>query len=171
MHRLLWLVCLPIFIHTWKIDGYFLDHTDTVETSSNNEDKTESEEIVPAPLRRTKVSSISINIPAAGLGVRPTSMVSTSTLDEGGFNEPYPEIKARLKPHDSSDSPVESVVQEEPLTPRKLDEKEIEALYAVPHKVSKDVYLQQAGKRQCSLATKFTKKNLKKIKTFFCFCC
>lgn len=121
-----------------------MDHTDTVETSSNNEEKTESEEIVPAPTRRTKVSSISINIPAAGLGVRPTSMVSTSTLDEGGFNEPYPEIKARLKPHDSSDSPMEIEQLEElptPPTPRKLDEKEIEALYAVPHKVSEDVCL------------------------------
>ncbi|XP_071057520.1 uncharacterized protein [Onthophagus taurus] len=48
--------------------------------------------------RRTKVSSISLNIPAAGLGSRPPSIVSTSTLDEGGFNEPTPEIKAKLKP-------------------------------------------------------------------------
>lgn len=29
--------------------------------------------------------------------------MSTSTLDEGGFNEPYPEIKAKLKPHDDTD--------------------------------------------------------------------
>ncbi|KAI4469914.1 hypothetical protein MML48_1g11233 [Holotrichia oblita] len=53
--------------------------------------------------KRTKISSISLNIPAAGLGSRPPSVVSTSTLDEGGFNEPYPEIKAKLKPHEDGD--------------------------------------------------------------------
>lgn len=36
-------------------------------------------------------------MPAVGLGVRPPSIISTST-DEGGFNEPSPEIKAKLKP-------------------------------------------------------------------------
>lgn len=124
------LICLPLV----TIPHAFLFCTDTIE-SSKNEEKTESEEIVPAPMRRTKVSSISINIPAAGLGVRPASIISTSTLDEGGFNEPCPEIKARLKPH--TDSPVEAEQEELPTppTPRKLDEKEIEALYAVPHKV------------------------------------
>lgn len=48
------------------------------------------------------VSSIALNIPAAGLGSRPASIVSTSTLDEGGFNEPSPEIKAKLKPHEDN---------------------------------------------------------------------
>ncbi|XP_017477051.1 PREDICTED: uncharacterized protein LOC108367039 isoform X2 [Rhagoletis zephyria] len=44
-------------------------------------------------------SSISVQLPAAGLGSRPPSIISTSTsLDEGGFNEPSPEIKAKLKP-------------------------------------------------------------------------
>lgn len=52
-----------------------------------------------SPIRK-KVSSISVNIPAAGLGERPPSIVSStgSTLDEGGFNEPSPEIRARLAP-------------------------------------------------------------------------
>lgn len=40
-----------------------------------------------------KVSSICINLPAAGLGNRPAS-VHSSINDEGGFNEPSPEIKA-----------------------------------------------------------------------------
>lgn len=44
-----------------------------------------------------KVSSICFNMPAVGLGARPPSIISTST-DEGGFNEPSPEIKAKLKP-------------------------------------------------------------------------
>jgi neurabin len=46
---------------------------------------------------KTKVSSICLNLPAAGLGQRPPSVVSSLT-DEGGFNEPSPEIKAKLKP-------------------------------------------------------------------------
>lgn len=44
-----------------------------------------------------RVSSICFNMPAVGLGARPPSIISTST-DEGGFNEPSPEIKAKLKP-------------------------------------------------------------------------
>ena len=50
---------------------------------------------VQATKRTTKVSSICLNIPAVGLGARPPSITST---DEGGFNEPSPEIKAKLKP-------------------------------------------------------------------------
>lgn len=42
------------------------------------------------------MSSICIQLPAAGLGQRPPS-VHSSITDEGGFNEPSPEIKA-LKP-------------------------------------------------------------------------
>ncbi|XP_055628397.1 uncharacterized protein LOC129769897 isoform X3 [Toxorhynchites rutilus septentrionalis] len=49
--------------------------------------------------RRKKVSSICFQLPAAGLGARPPSIISSSTTtDEGGFNEPSPEIKAKLKP-------------------------------------------------------------------------
>lgn len=44
--------------------------------------------------RSTKVSSICLNIPAAGLGSRPPSIISSVSADEGGFNEPLPEIKA-----------------------------------------------------------------------------
>lgn len=42
------------------------------------------------------MSSICIQLPAAGLGQRPPS-VHSSITDEGGFNEPSPEVKA-LKP-------------------------------------------------------------------------
>lgn len=50
--------------------------------------------------RRKKAStSICFKVPAAGLGARPPSIISSSTTtDEGGFNEPSPEIKAKLKP-------------------------------------------------------------------------
>jgi neurabin len=44
--------------------------------------------------RSKKVSSICIELPAAGLGQRPPSIHSSVTTDEGGFNEPSPEIKA-----------------------------------------------------------------------------
>ncbi|EDS29717.1 conserved hypothetical protein [Culex quinquefasciatus] len=49
--------------------------------------------------RRKKVSSICFQVPAAGLGARPPSIVSSSTTtDEGGFNEPSPRVVANLKP-------------------------------------------------------------------------
>lgn len=71
------------------------------------------------------MSSITVNIPAAGLGSRPPSVVSTGTLDEGGFNEPFPEIKARLRPHEGSPkNETESGSRED-----------IEALYAKPNKL------------------------------------
>lgn len=44
--------------------------------------------------RSKKVSSICVNLPAAGLGSRPPSIISSVSTDEGGFNEPLPEIKA-----------------------------------------------------------------------------
>uniref|UniRef100_A0A182NIN7 Neurabin-1 n=1 Tax=Anopheles dirus TaxID=7168 RepID=A0A182NIN7_9DIPT len=57
--------------------------------------------------RRTKVSSICFDVPAAGLGNRPPSIISSSTTtDEGGFNEPSPEIKAKLKPAYEFDLPL-----------------------------------------------------------------
>uniref|UniRef100_A0A6P7H1J0 Neurabin-1 n=2 Tax=Diabrotica virgifera virgifera TaxID=50390 RepID=A0A6P7H1J0_DIAVI len=109
-----------------------------------------TEEVVVAS-RKTKVSSISLNIPAAGLGSRPSSIISTTTSDEGGFNEPSPKIEAKLKPHEESlydfpineDKPLEytdspdDVSEYQDLTihePTKLTPAEIEALYAVPHK-------------------------------------
>ena len=46
-----------------------------------------------AQRRSKKVSSLCIQLPAAGLGQRPPSIHSSIT-DEGGFNEPSPEIKA-----------------------------------------------------------------------------
>lgn len=57
---------------------------------------------VSATKRTNKVSSICLNIPAVGLGSRPPSIIST---DEGGFNEPSPEIKAKLKPSYTFDPP------------------------------------------------------------------
>lgn len=49
-----------------------------------------------------------MNIPAAGLGSRPPSLVSTvsSSVDEGGFNEPSPDICAKLKPAYPFDPPI-----------------------------------------------------------------
>lgn len=45
-------------------------------------------------------------MPAAGLGSRPPSIVSSATsFDEGGFNEPSPEIKAKLRPAYEYESP------------------------------------------------------------------
>lgn len=48
--------------------------------------------------RSKKVTSICLNIPAAGLGSRPPSVISSVSTDEGGFNEPLPEIKAITSP-------------------------------------------------------------------------
>ncbi|XP_076264918.1 protein phosphatase 1 regulatory subunit spinophilin isoform X4 [Rhynchophorus ferrugineus] len=118
---------------------------------SNKDDNKTDDSLVVS--RRTKVSSISLNIPAGGLPSRPASIITTS--DEGGFNEPSPKIEAKLKPHEDSlydfplneDIPVKysdnspedvneysegDVVQE--INPVKLTQAEIEALYAVPNK-------------------------------------
>lgn len=115
------------------IKNLFIDHTE----NKRNEEKTEDVIAVP---RRTKVSSISLNIPAAGLGSRPPSIVSTSTTDEGGFNEPCPSIKAKLKPHDNDSAcgtPTKSEAGSElsfEETEKKCSESKVEAIYAVPHK-------------------------------------
>ncbi|XP_030765622.1 neurabin-1 isoform X6 [Sitophilus oryzae] len=136
-----WRMCLRIRLLCIDCSGNHENH--------KNENKTDDSLIVP---KRTKVSSISLNIPAAGLGSRPASIVTTS--DEGGFNEPSPKIEARLKPHEESlydfplneDIPVKysdnspedvseycegDVVKDNPI---KLTQAEIEALYAVPNK-------------------------------------
>lgn len=83
--------------------------------------------------------------------------MSTSTSDEGGFNDPLPEIKARLIPHEDSlyEEPFGEISQRDVpkkteekyedhvdftnetnsfVYPRQLSAQEIEALYAVPHK-------------------------------------
>lgn len=46
------------------------------------------------------MSSICINLPAAGLGQRPPSIHSSVTTDEGGFNEPSPKIQALSPTYD-----------------------------------------------------------------------
>lgn len=73
---------------------------DQSNEAPKDKDKDTSEDVNQK--RNKMVSSINLNIPAAGLGSRPVSMISTSTLDEGGFNEPSPEIKAKLRPHEES---------------------------------------------------------------------
>lgn len=85
---------------------------------------------------------------------RPASIISsTTTSDEGGFNEPSPRIEAKLKPHEESiydfpvneDKPFEYTDSPEDIneypecqslqhSPTKLTPAQIEALYAVPHK-------------------------------------
>lgn len=84
------------------------------------------------------------------MGSRPPSIVSTSTLDEGGFNEPYPEIKAKLKPHEdticassessssssSSNSAMDENVVSKLITVESVERKPLEPIYAVPHKLA-----------------------------------
>lgn len=79
---------------------------------SNNQTDTDG----AANTTSKKVSSICFNMPAVGLGARPPSIISTST-DEGGFNEPSPEVKAKLKPAYTFelDSSVAEVPQHHPL--------------------------------------------------------
>ncbi|CAH1180314.1 unnamed protein product [Phaedon cochleariae] len=96
--------------------------------------------------RRPKVSSVSLNLPAAGLGSRPPSLISSGTADEGGFNEPSPKVEARLRPpleslYDFATGEAEEAEEvgeveevEEVKGTTKLTAEQIEALYAVPHK-------------------------------------
>ncbi|XP_030386241.1 uncharacterized protein LOC115633036 isoform X2 [Scaptodrosophila lebanonensis] len=71
---------------------------------SENEGRTskteEQQHSITSPQRvvANKRSSITVNMPAAGLGQRPPSIISTTSNDEGGFNEPCPELKAKLQP-------------------------------------------------------------------------
>lgn len=85
------------------------DVTDVPLTQNQSQIQAPNHSHIMSPQRTSSVassasskrisSSISVQLPAAGLGSRPTSIISTSTsLDEGGFNEPSPEIKAKLKP-------------------------------------------------------------------------
>lgn len=108
------------------------------------------------------MSSISFNIPAAGLGSRPVSIISTTTLDEGGFNEPYPEIKAKLKPQvdnsspeSSSDEPIRNereivedsrkIEQPDPFAIPSVVSDSVEPLYAVPYKPNKQKIKEQTS--------------------------
>lgn len=84
---------LKIFGDTTNIFAFIIDQNSELQKSIKEELEDGS------PKRSKMVSSIALNIPAAGLGSRPASIVSTSTVDEGGFNEPSPEIKAKLRPH------------------------------------------------------------------------
>ncbi|KAF5288291.1 hypothetical protein FQA39_LY04059 [Lamprigera yunnana] len=107
--------------------SYFKDN---VDSSKHIEDKCDDTSLQ----RRTKVSSISFNVPAAGLGNHSPSIISTSSLDEGGFNEPYPEIKAKLRPFNQNEVEDGGETSAATLVEHKLNAQEIEALYAVPHK-------------------------------------
>lgn len=68
------------------------------KSRSNSQTEENSIDDTNVTKRAKKVSSICVNLPAAGLGARPPSIHSSTTADEGGFNEPSPEIKAKLKP-------------------------------------------------------------------------
>lgn len=59
------------------------------------------------------VSSIAVSMPGVGAGPRPTSIISTtSTLDEGGFNEPSPEINALKSYYDYSTEATKAYLEE-----------------------------------------------------------
>ncbi|XP_050095955.1 uncharacterized protein LOC126577927 isoform X2 [Anopheles aquasalis] len=77
------------------------------EDEHSGEQQQQQQQQQQAVTRRPKVSSICFEVPAAGLGNRPPSIISSSTTtDEGGFNEPSPEIKAKLKPAYEFDLPL-----------------------------------------------------------------
>lgn len=63
-------------------------------------------------------------MPAAGLGQRPPSIISTASQDEGGFNEAMPEVKAKLQPatyEDDVGGPDGGLAKEEPEQPHSLN--------------------------------------------------
>lgn len=71
-----------------------------------------------------KRSSITVNMPAAGLGQRPPSIISTASQDEGGFNEAMPEVKAKLQPatyEDDVGAGDGGLAKEEPEQPHSLN--------------------------------------------------
>ncbi|XP_017126976.1 uncharacterized protein LOC108145860 isoform X5 [Drosophila elegans] len=77
---------------------------DETSGSVNNNSSQQQQHSIPgsasgSPQRvANKRSSITVNMPAAGLGQRPPSIISTTSQDEGGFNESAPEVKAKLQP-------------------------------------------------------------------------
>ena len=82
------------------------------KTSSQNNESDDDK----AQQRSKRVSSICIQLPAAGLGQRPPS-VHSSITDEGGFNEPSPEIKALNPVYDFENDimpPVPSIPSSDP---------------------------------------------------------
>lgn len=123
------------------------------DNSEPRKSETKTEETLFVP-KRAKLSDLAPpSLPNIGLCTRPVSIVSTTTSDEGGFNEPSPKIEAKLKPHEESiydfpvneDKPCEYTDSPEDIneykeckisqySPTKLTPAEIEALYAVPHK-------------------------------------
>lgn len=97
-----------------KSERHTQDITDNVSVQNH----------ITSPQRNSKrVSSISVNMPAAGLGSRPPSFISSSNSnDEGGFNEPSPEIKAKLRPAYDFESPKHQtrLLQQSPTKTHKL---------------------------------------------------
>lgn len=160
------LICLFLFFsYIFHLIACFLD-TEAIKPIEK------TDENVPV-IRSNKVSSICLNIPAAGLGSRPSSIISTTTSDEGGFNEPYPEIKAKLKPHDNNygiqnqndsnyvnefDNSIDRIDNVEDLSKLDLNPDEefertkmdivsdpLEPLYAVPYKPNKHKIKEQSS--------------------------
>ncbi|VEN61305.1 unnamed protein product [Callosobruchus maculatus] len=80
----------------------------TFETSESRRIKTDvesprSSDDANRTKNSAKASTVCLNLPAAGLGKRPASLVSSATSDsEGGFTEPSPRVEARLRPHEDS---------------------------------------------------------------------
>ncbi|XP_062710152.1 uncharacterized protein LOC109623115 isoform X2 [Aedes albopictus] len=86
---------------TEKADCSKLDEDEGIPAEEKSGKSSRSEDLDDQHVTRRKKASTSIcfKVPAAGLGARPPSIISSSTTtDEGGFNEPSPEIKAKLKP-------------------------------------------------------------------------
>lgn len=78
--------------HHFILNFFIAGRTSTSPSDRHDDDAPNSTNNVTS--RSKKVSSICLNIPAAGLGSRPASTISSVSTDEGGFNEPLPEIKA-----------------------------------------------------------------------------
>lgn len=94
-HRFLYI--LPNFIHFCFCFSLFFSFFLIDRQSKINSENHQSSEDVNVAKRSTKVSSICI-LPDNGINTtsHPSSIISST--DEGGFNEPSPEIKAKLKP-------------------------------------------------------------------------
>ncbi|XP_065086434.1 uncharacterized protein Spn isoform X3 [Ochlerotatus camptorhynchus] len=84
---------------TEKADKLDEDEGIPAEEKSGKSSRSEDTDDQHVTRRKKASTSICFKVPAAGLGARPPSIISSSTtIDEGGFNEPSPDIRAKLKP-------------------------------------------------------------------------
>ncbi|XP_070496132.1 serine-rich adhesin for platelets isoform X4 [Chironomus tepperi] len=90
------------------------DMVSTLDDGKNRSNDDDDDDDDKAHRRSSKkVSSICINLPAAGLGNRPAS-IHSSINDEGGFNEPSPEIKALQTVYDYDQVVIDSQMSSHP---------------------------------------------------------